>query len=165
MIAGLFFAFIAGSLVGLQNIFNSKVNEHTGLWVTTTLVLGLGFLASLTLGLINDGKNLLNIQNMQPWYWFCGLIGVGVVVCLMNAIKLLGPTFAISLVMTSQLGFALLWDSLGWLGLVQVPFTLKQFIGALVIMSGVLVFKLSERQKITRSKNRLIVKCSKKIIS
>ncbi|MDF2910650.1 MAG: rane protein, partial [Sporolactobacillus laevolacticus] len=77
MIAGLFFAFIAGSLVGLQNIFNSKVNEHTGLWVTTTLVLGLGFLASLTLGLINDGKNLLNIQNMQPWYWFCGLIGVG----------------------------------------------------------------------------------------
>ncbi|MDF2910343.1 MAG: rane protein, partial [Sporolactobacillus laevolacticus] len=103
--------------------------------------------------------------NMEPWYWFSGLIGVGVVVCLVNGIKLLGPTFAISLVMTSQLGFALLWDSLGWLGLVQVPFTLKQFIGALVIMSGVLVFKLSERQKITRSKNRLIVKCSKKIIS
>ncbi|EST11770.1 DMT family transporter [Sporolactobacillus laevolacticus] len=165
MIAGLFFAFIAGSLVGLQNIFNSKVNEHAGSWVTTTLVLGLGFLASLTLGLINDGRNLFIIHNMQIWCWFSGLIGVGVVVCLMNGIKLLGPTFAILLVMTSQLGFALLWDSLGWFGLVEVPFTLKQFIGVLVIMSGVLVFKLSERQKITRSKNRLIVKRSKKIIS
>ncbi|TFE24512.1 DMT family transporter [Cohnella luojiensis] len=147
MIAGLLLALIAGSLVSLQNIFNSKVNERAGSWATTTIVLGLGFLASLTIGLIFEGKHLFILQNMQPWYWISGLIGVGVVVCLVQGIRLLGPTYAISIVLTSQLGFALLWDSLGWLGLEKVPFTFKQLIGVLVIVGGIIVFKIGGRRE------------------
>lgn len=142
MIIGLLLALIAGSLVSLQNMFNSKVNERAGSWVTTTLVLGLGFLASLTIGLIFEGKHIFILQNMKPWYWISGLIGVGVVICLVQGIRLLGPTYAISIVLASQLGFALLWDSLGWLGLDKVPFTFKQLIGVLVIVGGIFVFKL-----------------------
>ena len=141
MILGLIFSIIAGSLVSLQNIFNSKVNERAGSWATTTLVLGLGFLASLTIGLIFDGKQLFVLQNMKTWYWFSGMIGVGVVTCIVQGMKLLGPTYTISIVMTSQLGIALLMDSLGWLGLNQVPFTFNQFIGVLVIVAGIFVFK------------------------
>jgi transporter family-2 protein len=142
MILGLLFALIAGSLISMQNIFNSKVNERAGSWATTALVLGMGFLASLTIGLLFEGKHLFILQNMKPWYWFSGIIGVGVVTCLVNGIRLLGPTYAVSIVFTSQLGFALLWDSLGWLGLDQVPFTSKQLIGVLVIVCGIFVFKL-----------------------
>ena len=80
------------------------------------------------------GKGTFDIQNMEPWYWISGMIGVGVVICLVQATRLLGATFAISIVMTSQLGFALLWDSLGWLGLEKVPFTGNQLIGVLVIV-------------------------------
>ncbi|WNB92760.1 DMT family transporter [Bacillus sp. NEB1478] len=143
MIIGLLLAVIAGSLVSLQNIFNSKVNERAGSWATTTLVLFLGFFASLTFGLIFEGKELFVLENMKTWYWFSGLIGVGVVVCLTNGMKLLGPTVAISIVLTSQLAFALLWDSLGWLGLERVPFTFQQLIGVIVIAAGIFVFKLS----------------------
>ncbi|WP_438492757.1 DMT family transporter [Paenibacillus sp. IHBB 3054] len=142
MILGLLLAMFAGALVSLQNIFNSKVNEHTGSWSTTTLVLGMGFIASLVMGLIVEGKNMFTLQHMQPWYWISGMIGVGVVICLVQATRLLGATYAISIVLTSQLGFALLWDSLGWLGLAKVPFTLNQFIGVVVIVGGILVFKL-----------------------
>ncbi|MDQ0062470.1 DMT family transporter [Paenibacillus harenae] len=152
MISGLIMALIAGSLVGLQNIFNSKVNEHAGSWATTTLVLGMGFSASLTIGLIFTGKQMFSFQNMQPWYWISGLIGVGVVICLVQGIRLLGPTFAVSIVLISQLGFALLWDSLGWLGLDKVPFTFNQLIGVLVIVGGILVFKLSGRETGSRLK-------------
>lgn len=144
MILGLLLALIAGSLVSLQNIFNSKVNEQAGSWATTTLVLGLGFLASLTMGLFFEGKHLFILQNMKSWYWFSGLIGIGVVTCLVQGIRLLGPTYAISIVLTSQLGFALFWDSQGWLGLDKVPFTFKQLIGVLVIVGGIFVFKWSE---------------------
>lgn len=148
MILGLLFALIAGSLVSLQNIFNSKVNEHAGNWATTTLVLGLGFLASFAFGLLFEGKNLFNLHNMKPWYWFSGVIGVGVVTCLVQAIRQLGPTIAISIAMLSQLGLALLWDSLGLLGFEKVPFTINQLIGVLVIGSGILVFKLGgEREQ------------------
>lgn len=145
MIVGLILALVAGALVGLQNIFNSKVNEHTGSWASTTLVLGMGFLASLTMGLIVEGGNVFNLHNMQLWYWFSGLIGVGVVICILNGIKLLGPTYAISIVLTSQLSFALLWDSLGWFGLEQVPFTFRQLLGVLVIAGGIIVYKFGGR--------------------
>jgi bacterial/archaeal transporter family-2 protein len=158
MILGLLFAIIAGSLVSLQNIFNSKVNERAGSWATTTLVLGMGFLASLTFGLLFEGGQLVNLQNMKPWYWFSGMIGVGVVVCLVQGIKLLGPTYAISIALTSQLFCALWLDSLGWLGLEKVPFTLNQLIGVLVIVGGIVVFKFGgERESQRASKIALPV--------
>lgn len=142
MILGLILALVAGALVSLQNIFNSKVNEHTGSWATTTLVLGMGFAASLLLCLIVEGKRTFTLQNMQPWYWISGMIGVGVVICLVKGVRLLGPTLAISIVMSSQLGFALLWDSMGWLGLQKVPFSWNQLIGVLILLGGILVFKM-----------------------
>ncbi|WP_256757878.1 DMT family transporter [Cohnella sp. WQ 127256] len=147
MITGLLFATVAGLLVSLQNIFNSKVNERSGTWTTTTLVLGLGFLASLIMGLLFEGKEQFSLGNTEIWYWFAGLIGVGVVICLVNGIKLLDPTYAISIALTSQVGFALLFDSFGWLGLEKVPFTVNKLIGVLVIVAGIYVFKLSGGRK------------------
>ncbi len=144
MFVGLISAIIAGALVGLQNIFNSKVNEKAGSWATTTLVLGLGCIASLILGLFFEGGGLFNFANMQWWYWFSGILGIGVIAGIVQAIRYLGPTFAIAIVLTSQLGFAVLWDSLGWMGLEKVPFTEKQLIGVLIILAGVIVFKWSE---------------------
>jgi bacterial/archaeal transporter family-2 protein len=101
-----------------------------------------------------EGKQLFILQNMQPWYWFSGLIGVGIVMFIVEGIKLLGPTFAISVVLIAQLGFALLWDSLGWLGLEQIPFTFSKMLGVLVIACGILVFKMSGR----RVKQRMYTK-------
>ncbi|RCX23815.1 transporter family-2 protein [Fontibacillus phaseoli] len=151
MLLGLFWALLAGSLVGLQNIYNSKVNEHANSWATTTLVLGLGFLTSFLFGLIFEGANMFRLEHMQMWFWFSGIIGVGVVVCMVNGIKLLGPTYAVSIVMTSQLIFALLWDSLGWFGLQQVPFTWKQLVGVLVIVAGIFVFKFGGLRQPSKS--------------
>ncbi|ASA21692.1 DMT family transporter [Paenibacillus donghaensis] len=142
MVMGLLLAMIAGALVSLQNIFNSNVNQRTGAWSATTLVLGMGFVASFTISLIVEGRATFALQNMQPWYWISGLIGVGVVICLMQSMRMLTPTYAISIVMASQIGFALLFDSLGWLGLEKVPFTFNQLLGVLVIIGGIFVFKL-----------------------
>lgn len=147
MLAGLILALFAGSLVSLQNIFNNRVNEQTGSWSTTTLVLGMGFIASFGMSLAVEGKGTFAFHNMQPWYWISGLIGVGVVICLVQATKLLGATFAISIVMTSQLGFALLFDTMGWIGLEKVPFSMNQLIGVLVIVGGILVFKFGGKQE------------------
>ena len=144
MILGLVLSLIAGSLVSVQNIFNSKMNQRIGSWATTTWVLFLGFVASIGIGLAVEGKGLLTLQHIQPWYWFSGMIGVGVVFCLMQSMKLLAPTFAIAVVMTSQLGFALIWDSLGWMGLEKVPLTPNKVIGVLVIVAGIVVFKIGE---------------------
>lgn len=150
MITGLVLALIAGSLVGIQNVFNSKVNEGVGTWTTTAIVLAMGFIASFSIGLAVEGKQLFDLSNMKTWYWFSGIIGVGVVLSVVQGVKRLGPTYAISIVMASQIGFALLFDSLGLLGLDKVPFTGKQAIGVLVIVGGIVVFKIGGRRRDTR---------------
>jgi len=47
MALGMMLAVMGGMLVCVQNTFNAKVKERVGAWATTTLVLALGFLASL----------------------------------------------------------------------------------------------------------------------
>jgi len=144
MVVGFLFAIIAGSFVSVQNIFNSKVNEHLGTLKTTILVLGLGCITSFIIGLFFEGKQMISFENIKFWYWFSGLLGIGVVTCLVQGIRLLGPTYAISIALTSQLAFALLWDSVGILGLEKIPFTFKQLVGVIVIVGGILVFKWNE---------------------
>ncbi|MCM3783767.1 DMT family transporter [Neobacillus mesonae] len=145
MAIGIILALVAGSFVSLQVIFNSKVNEHTGSWLTTTMVLGLGAVAALAASLIFEGTDTFQLQNMKLWYWFSGMIGVAVVFSLMQGIKLLGPTFSTSITLTSQLSFALLFDSLGWFGLEKMDFSVNKLIGVLVIIGGILVFKYGEK--------------------
>lgn len=150
MITGLVLALIAGSLVGIQNVFNSKVDESVGTWTTTAIVLAMGFIASFSIGLAVEGKQLFDLSNMKTWYWLSGIIGVGVVLSVVQGVKRLGPTYAISIVMASQIGFALLFDSLGLLGLDKVPFTGKQAIGVLVIVGGIIVFKTGGKRRDVR---------------
>lgn len=147
MVMGMILALVAGSLVSIQNIFNSKMNERTGSWSTTTLVLGLGFAASLLLGLVLEGSAFFKMPPMKLWYGFSGLLGVGVVICLVRAFRLAGPTFAVSLVMTAQLAAALLLDSVGALGLERVPFSGVKLLGVLIIIGGVLVFQMGGKMK------------------
>ncbi|APP16927.1 MULTISPECIES: DMT family transporter [Bacillus] len=154
MIIGIILAVTAGALVSLQTIFNSKVNEQTGSWSTTTLVLGMGFIASLLMGLLLEGTGMFQLRHMEAWYWISGAIGVGVVICLVQSIKRLGPTYGISIVLTSQLGCALLFDSLGWLGLEKVTFSFTKLLGVLVIVAGILVFKLTKLEPVEEEQSR-----------
>ncbi|MFP3812570.1 DMT family transporter [Bacillus sp. FSL K6-2841] len=154
MIIGIVLAITAGALVSLQTIFNSKVNEQTGSWSTTTLVLGMGFIASLLMGLLLEGTGMFRLRHMEAWYWISGVIGVGVVICLVQSIKRLGPTYGISIVLTSQLGCALLFDSLGWLGLEKVEFSLTKLLGVIVIVAGILVFKLTKLESAEKDQSQ-----------
>jgi transporter family-2 protein len=104
----------------------------------------MGFIASLLMGLLLEGTGMFQLRHMEAWYWISGAIGVGVVICLVQSIKRLGPTYGISIVLTSQLGCALLFDSLGWLGLEKVAFSFTKLLGVIVIVAGILVFKLTK---------------------
>ncbi|WP_088006949.1 DMT family transporter [Indiicoccus explosivorum] len=141
MAIGILLALAGGMFVALQNTFNANVKKRVSIWSTTALVLGLGFIASFAAGLLSEGTALFRFT-AEPWFWFSGLVGIGVVVCVTQGVQMLGPSSAISLVMVSQIFFGLMWDTLGWLGLQQVPFTWQSLIGVLMISGGVVLFQL-----------------------
>ncbi|WP_214890453.1 DMT family transporter [Exiguobacterium sp. s142] len=150
MALGMMLAVMGGMLVCVQNTFNANVKQRVGAWATTTLVLALGFLASLLIGLMSEGSALFNLRDMETWYWFSGIIGVGVVMSVTQSVQQLGPSYAISIVMVSQILFALLWDTLGWFGLEAIPFTWKTALGIVLIVGGVLLFQLSGKKVAAR---------------
>ncbi|MFC4713018.1 DMT family transporter [Planococcus dechangensis] len=141
MAIGIMLAIAGGVFVCLQNIFNANVKQHVSVWTTTALVLFLGFFGSFAAGLAFEGTGLFSFQ-AEPWFWFSGVIGVGVVVCVTQGVQTLGPSRAISIVMVSQIFFGLMWDTAGWFGLEQVPFTWQSLFGVLLISGGVLLFQL-----------------------
>ncbi|WP_135449608.1 DMT family transporter [Planococcus citreus] len=141
MVVGIILAVSGGVFVCLQNIFNANVKQHVSVWATTALVLFLGFIGSFVVGLAVNGMGLFRFE-AEPWFWFSGVLGVGVVVCVTQGVQTLGPSRAISIVMVSQIFFGLMWDTAGWFGLEQVPFTWQSLLGVLLISAGILLFQL-----------------------
>lgn len=144
MAIGILLALLGGAFVCVQNTFNANVKKKVGVWSTTALVLLLGFVASLAAGLAFEGTALFRFQ-AEPWFWFSGIIGVGVVASITQGVQQLGPSAAVSLVMISQIFFGLVWDTLGWFGLEQVPFTWQSLAALVLIASGALLFQLGPK--------------------
>lgn len=142
---GLAWALGVGLLLSLQNLFNYKVDQKAGMWTTTTLILALGFASSFLLGLGFEGAGMFRLEGAQIWHGFSGLIGIGIVTCIVQGIKRLGPTYAISILLCAQLAFAMIWDSLGLFGLERIPLEPTKVAGVLLLVAGILVFKLGAR--------------------
>lgn len=143
MMFGIICSAVAGAFISVQAAVNAKMNTHLGAWATTVLVFIVGLAGSIV-PLALFGGNLGGVSNLSPIYLFGGLLGVGVVYCVMRSIQLLGPTLSVSIILVSQLVWALLVDLYGAFGMPQITLSSGQVIGMIVLLTGVVVFKQSQ---------------------
>ncbi|MFC0522789.1 DMT family transporter [Pontibacillus salicampi] len=139
---GALFSIIAGVCISTQNVFNSRISEKGGSWATTTIVLGVGFVSSLPVFYLLDDTQLFVFSGVNPVYLFSGVFGVGIVFCLMRGISLLGPAYAVSIVLISQLTIATVVNTYGLFGFPSQAFTVNKAVGLCILIVGVLIFKL-----------------------
>lgn len=138
---GLIFAILAGVLISLQSIFNAKVNENVEHWLTTSCVLGLGLISSFVFHVITEKSFFINHQTTNNFYYVSGLFGLGLVICIMKAVRLLGPAYTVLISLITQLVIALCIDTFGLFGLEKVPFQMNKIVGIGLLVIGVLIFK------------------------
>ncbi|MFN3366792.1 DMT family transporter [Exiguobacterium sp. s70] len=143
MIVGIICSAVAGAFISVQAAVNAKMNVYLGAWATTVLVFIVGLLGSLV-PLVLFGGNLQGLFDISPIYALGGLLGVGVVFCVMRSIQLLGPTLSVSIILVSQLIWALGVDLSGAFGMPQLSLSPGQVIGLMVLLLGVIVFKQSQ---------------------
>jgi len=143
MIVGIICSAVAGAFISVQAAVNAKMNVYLGAWATTVLVFIVGLLGSLV-PLVLFGGNLQGLFDISPIYALGGLLGVGVVFCVMRSIQLLGPTLSVSIILVSQLIWALGVDLTGAFGMPQLSLSPGQIIGLMVLLLGVIVFKQSQ---------------------
>lgn len=143
MIVGIICSAVAGAFISVQAAVNAKMNVYLGAWATTVLVFIVGLIGSL-IPLFLFGGNLRGLFDISPIYALGGLLGVGVVFCVMRSIQLLGPTLSVSIILVSQLIWALGVDLSGAFGMPQLSLSPGQVIGLMVLLLGVIVFKQSQ---------------------
>lgn len=152
MILGVLLALVAGAFIGLQNIFNRHLNEKVSPWFATTFVLLTGSIAAFIIGLVLEGANIFNTSGMKTSFWFFGLVGVGVIYSMMQAMKKLGPMKAVLVSIIAQLTFSLIFDVTGFLTLPQVDLKWADILGVVLIIVGVVIFNMKKTGHVEQAK-------------
>ncbi|WP_375372959.1 DMT family transporter [Clostridium sp. CF012] len=138
---GLIFSIVAGILMSLQGVFNTRVSEKIGLWETNVLVQGTGLILTLIILLIAGNGNFRNIKEVNKLYLLGGVLGALIIFSVMRGITSLGPTYSIATILVAQLLAAGIIDSFGMFGAEQIKFALSKYIGIGVMIVGIIIFK------------------------
>ncbi len=141
--AGIIYSILAGLFIALQNVFNTRVSEHIGLWATTTVVFTVGLLTSTTIFLLTRDGDFSKLKDVDKIYFLGGVFGVLIIYTIMRGITILGPTYTISILMVSQLLFALMIDSFGLFGQERITLTYTKPLGIVIMIIGIIIFQLS----------------------
>lgn len=138
---GFLFGAAAGALMSIQGAMNTRLGEKIGLWETTALVQGIGFLLSLIIAWIGGKGSIGNLADTNKFYLLGGVLGVGITLFVMLAMKNLGASVSVSAILISQLLIAAILDAFGFLGLKKVPFGWNKYVGLLIMIGGLLLFQ------------------------
>lgn len=138
---GIIFAIIAGSAMSFQGVFNTRLGEKIGTWETNMLVQGIAFVITLVIMWIWGKGDLKAISSANKLYLLGGVIGVAITFTVMMSIGNLGPTYAISIILVSQLITAAIIDAFGLFDSEKIPFGWSKIIGVAIMIAGIIIFK------------------------
>ncbi|QFX99940.1 EamA-like transporter family protein [Bacillus cereus] len=154
---GFSLAILAGILISLQSIFNAKVNENVGQWLTTTCFLGIGLISSILFYIITENSISIKVYTANYLFYVSGLFGIGLIICIMGAIKSLGPAYTVLISLITQLVVALCIDTFGLFGMESIPLQINKLVGIGLLIVGVGIFKnlFSNKKAIHIRKDRV----------
>ena len=139
---GFLIALLSGALMSVQGVFNTKVTETTGMWVSNAWVQLTAFLVCILGWFIAGRDDILSIGKVEPRYLLLGgVIGAGITLTVIKSVDALGPAKAALLIVIAQLFVAYLIDLFGLFGVDKEPFEWRKILGLLIAISGIVIFK------------------------
>ncbi len=138
---GYLFAVIAGISMSIQGVMNTRLSEKTGLFLSNTFVQGTAFILSLIVLIFANNSNLKGFGEVNKFYLLGGLFGIIITLTVMLSVKGTSPAIAVSTILVSQLICAALIDAMGLMGTEKAVFGWNKYLGAILMIGGVLLFK------------------------
>ena len=142
--AGVIFSIIAGMAMSIQGVMNTRLSEKIGLYESNVFVQGTAFLLSLVAVMIMGKNGFGALWQTDKIYLLGGVLGLVITITVMLGIKGLSPTIAISIILISQLLVAALIDALGLLGADKIHFGWTKYVGMVLMLGGLVLFKLKK---------------------
>ena len=138
---GVLWSVLAGAAMSLQGVWNTRLSSRVGLYESNLIVRGIAFALSVLAVLFLGKGNFSALADVNKLYLFGGVLGIVITITVMLAIKGMGPTVAISVILIAQLLVAALIDAFGWFGSEKIPFGWQKYLGLGLMIAGVLCFK------------------------
>jgi transporter family-2 protein len=139
---GILIALLAGLLMSVQGVFNTRVMDSSNMWATNSWVHLTAFIASITIWFFTGRENLLSVFNVSnKLYLFGGIIGAFITFTVIKSISSLGPAYATMLILLAQLVISCLIESFGLFGTEKMCFEWSKLIGVALMIVGIVIFK------------------------
>ncbi|MBC5683391.1 DMT family transporter [Ruminococcus hominis] len=139
---GFLIALLSGALMSVQGVFNTKVTETTGMWVSNVWVQLTAFLVCILGWLIAGRDDILSIGKVEPRYLLLGgVIGAGITLTVIKSMDALGPAKAALLIVIAQLFVAYLIELFGMFGVDKEPFSWRKIGGLVLALIGISIFQ------------------------
>lgn len=138
---GIIMSVAAGAAMSFQGVINTRLSDKIGLYESNSFVQGTAFALSLAILWLFGKGEFAAISQVNKIYWLGGILGIAITITVMLAIGNLSPTYAISIILISQLLVAAIIDAFGWLGTDKLQFTWTKWLGLAMMIGGVIAFK------------------------
>lgn len=135
------FAIISGIAMTLQGVFNTNLEKDLGIWETNLLAQGIAFFITLLIVLLFGKGNLKAVKDVNKLYLLSGVLGVIIIFTVIKSIGSMGTTVGIGIILVAQLLSAGIIDAFGFFGSEKITFSLNEFIGIAIMISGIIIFK------------------------
>lgn len=140
---------IAGCLLGMQPSINGQLGRNVAFPLQASLISftsGTALLLVLTIVAGQFPPRFSTAPSQLPWWiWLGGAIGVVMVTTSLTLVPRVGSLPWFAAVMTGQTLAALLLDHFGWLGNPRTAASPLRFLGAGLLVAGVLVIVHAKR--------------------
>lgn len=133
-------AVAVGLAGGLQGLVNSNLNKSADLPLTTLVVNIVAAIAVMAIYLLFSRQSFAVLKNADWWAFLGGLLGVIVVMGSTFLIPKLGITITSSIIIVSQLCFAMIADHYGFLGIKQIPMDMARLGAVGLMVTGIYLF-------------------------
>ncbi len=138
---GYIFAVIAGLAMSIQGVMNTRLADKTGLFLSNAYVQGTAFVLALIVLIFAKDTSFKGFAEVNRLYLFGGVLGIIITLTVMLSVKGTSPGIAVSVILVSQLICAAVIDAFALMDSAKVTFGLSKYIGAALMIAGVLVFK------------------------
>ncbi len=141
MYKGIIYSVITGLLIALQGVFNTRVSDKVGFWQANTFIKGTAFIFAFLIILITREVNFRNIKQVNKLYLLGGIMGALIVFGVMKGISYSGASYAITVIVVSQLLFTFIVNVFGLFGEEVIQVTVQKVVGLIFMVVGVVMFQ------------------------
>lgn len=139
---GILLALLAGLLMSVQGVFNTRVMDSSNMWATNSWVHLSAFAASISIWFFAGKENLLSVFSVSnKLYLFGGIIGAFITFTVIKSISSLGPAYATMLILIAQLVISCAIEFFGLFGTEKICFGWSKMIGVALMIAGIVVFE------------------------